>query len=212
MFWKKQLPLIIAFVMGFLLLIQYFIPGRVSQDFLRLFQDWGLVIGVFGAVMGYYSIIRVHIVKITKGVKGWYFSAVTLLCIATMVVGWLVQGVETGTIFDNLFNYALVPIESTVFSLLAFYIASAAYRAFRARSAQATALLIAAMILMLGRVPIGQYIRIGDTSLVDVANWILNYPNMAAKRGILLGVGLGQLLMSLKIILGIERAYLGGKD
>lgn len=212
MFLKKQLPLIIAFVLGVSFIVQYFIPGRVSQDYLRLYQDWGLVIGVFGALLGYYSILRVHIMKVAKRVKGWYFSVVTLVCIVIMLLAWWIQGVESGTLFDNMFNYALVPIEATVFSLLAFYIASAAYRAFRARSAQATALLIAAVILMLGRVPIGQYIQIGDISLVDVANWILNYPNMAAKRGIGLGIGLGSLLLSLKIILGIERGYLGGGD
>ncbi len=209
MFWKKRLPLLIALVIGILLFLQYFVPGRTSQDFLTLYQDWGLVIGVFGAVLGYYSILRVHIMRVAKRAKNWIFSVVTLGCIVTMVLAWWIQGVESGTVFDNMFNYALVPIEGTVFSLLAFYIASAAYRAFRARSAQATALLIAAIILMLGRVPIGQYIAIGDTSLVDVANWILNVPNMAAKRGILLGVGLGSLLLSLKLLLGIERSYLG---
>ncbi len=44
--------------------------------------------------------------------------------------------------------------------------------------------------------------------LEAVSDWIMNIPQMAAKRGILIGVWLGAIAMSLRIILGIERTYL----
>jgi hypothetical protein len=69
---------------------------------------------------------------------------------------------------------------------------------------------------MLGRVPIGAYlsgtvfgVRI---SLVDLSDWMLNVPNLAAKRGIMIGVGLGMTATAIKIILGIEKTYLGRTD
>jgi hypothetical protein len=130
--------------------------------------------------------------------------------------------IKDGGFFYWIFNNIFVPLDATMFSLLAFYIASAAFRAFRARSMEATALLIAGCLVMLGRVPLGEQIvfplsslhlgGLTNFNLSDVAGWILNNPNTAAQRGILLGVILSQVAISLRIIFGIERTYMGGGD
>ena len=101
-------------------------------------------------------------------------------------------------------------MDATMFSLLAFFIASAAYRAFRARTFEATLLLVTAVIVMLGNVPIGDIIWADTAS--DARQWILDNPNLSARRGIILGISLGAISQSIRIILGIERSYLGGGD
>jgi hypothetical protein len=114
-------------------------------------------------------------------------------------------GGQASYMFRSFFNYIMIPIQSTMFSLLAFFIASAAYRAFRARSILATVLLLAALVLMGRLVPMGPI----TTFLNDLSSWILLTPNLAAKRAILIGVGLGMVATALKVVLGIERNYLG---
>ena len=109
--------------------------------------------------------------------------------------------------FKWLFDNVMVPLDATMFSLLAFFMASAAYRTFRARTPEATVLLIVAVIVMLGRVPIGEMLY---KQMPQVSEWFMMVPTIAAKRGILFGVALGSIATSLRIILGIERSHLGG--
>ncbi len=114
-------------------------------------------------------------------------------------------GGQASYMFRSFFNYIMIPIQATMFSLLAFFIASAAYRAFRARSILATVLLLAALVLMGRLIPLGPV----TDFLNDLSSWILLTPNLAAKRAILIGVGLGMVATALKVVLGIERSYLG---
>jgi hypothetical protein len=94
-----------------------------------------------------------------------------------------------------------------MFALLAFYMASAAYRSFRARSSLAILLLGSAFIVMLGQVPIGEALH---SKLPVVSQWIMQVPNTASKRGIDLGITLGALATMLKILTGVERSWMGG--
>jgi hypothetical protein len=112
-------------------------------------------------------------------------------------------------------RYLFSPLQAAMFSLLAFYIASAAFRAFRIRNVEATLLLIAAFVVMLGRTPLGEYALAwlpgGKQWLPRVTDWIMAVPNTAAQRGVIIGAAMGAASLSLRVILGIERSYLGVK-
>jgi len=110
---------------------------------------------------------------------------------------------------QQLYEGILVPCGSTMFAMLAFYMCSAAYRAFRMRNLHAGVLLVSAFLVMLGQIPLATAFIPG---LHELRQWILDVPNLASKRGIMIGVGLGAAATSFKIILGIERAWLGGGE
>ena len=63
-----------------------------------------------------------------------------------------------GSLFNWMFYKIFTPLSASMFALLAFFIASASYRAFRIRNFEATLLLVSGIIIMLGRVPIGSKI------------------------------------------------------
>lgn len=210
-FWKRSLPLAITFVTGVLFAVQYYVPHPASEALLSEASVWSQIIAGFAILLGVGSLLHTHYLKIKRAESGWGYSAIMFLSMFVMLGAGIWSGGKTeGTSFGWLYNYVMVALQGTMFSLLAFFVASASYRAFRARTPEATVLLLAAILVMSGRVPLGEYLI---PWIGRVSDWIMNVPNTAAQRGILIGVSLGGIAMSIKIICGIERSYLGeGKD
>ncbi len=117
-----------------------------------------------------------------------------------------------------LFEGMLLPLTSTVFSLLAFFIVSAAYRAFRIRTVEAGLLMLAALIVMLANVPVGIWLTswlptegfLKWLRFENAALWLTVQINTPAMRGILFGVWVGALGAALRIWLSLERTFTVG--
>src|SRR5262245_30719492 len=96
-------------------------------------------------------------------------------------------------------------MQSTMFALLAFFISSAAFRAFRVRSVHAILLGVTALVVILGSVPVGEAMWGGFPRLVE---WVMNCLQTAGKRAILIGAALGAVATGMKMIVGAEKGSL----
>ncbi len=213
---KRELPRIITLVTGIFLALQYFVPHRASARVYETLMDWLIVVGLFAIILGIIGLAHMHIARLTRREANWPYSVALLGGLFGMIaLGF--GGSGQGTPFVRAYFAVLNPIQATMFAMLAFYIASAAYRAFRARTALATILLVSAVLVMLGRVPLGELIwphfrlgSLGVPSVTEISDWLLNVPNLAAKRAIYIGLGLGGAATALKVVLGIEAPHLRG--
>ncbi|MCK4305614.1 MAG: hypothetical protein KAY24_15360 [Candidatus Eisenbacteria sp.] len=232
MFWKLRLPLFLTFFVGLVPIVTFFLSERApfigpAIPFVRdKVEQYMVIIAGFALLLGVVNVIQGNVKKIERRKPGWPF-AVSLLA-GLLVMGtfgvlsaWRVgpfQGLLSAPdgsttpfywMTQSLFN----PLQAAMFSLLAFYIASAAFRAFRVRNIDATILIVAAFVVMLGRTPVGEFVFSwipgGKQWLPSVTEWIMAVPNTAAQRGIIIGAALGAAALSLRVILGIERSYLG---
>jgi len=188
----------IAVSVGLLVLLDSFLETG-SGFFLIL---WASVMVAFALLLGMVNLFRTHLDKIRAKQNGWRYSLVLLLSFGlTFIIGLNGPDSEGG---QAIFEYVLRPLESTFFALMAFFMASAAYRAFRIRDFESFLLVAFAIIVLLGQVPAGFYLW-PDFPLVK--EWVLRVPTMAGIRGILLGVALGTITTGLRVLMAVDRPY-----
>lgn len=235
-FFKVTLPLMLAFVMAVVAMASQFIPHYLSRTFINETTVWFRVIGAITMFIGAYSLLRVHFNKIKRQQKGWGYSVVLYVFFATVLtVGLLNIGpvrdekgnpvkdasgrevigaagpLQSQTKWEHdpgkwLYNSIQRPASSTQYSLLGFFICSAAFRTFRAKTPEAAVLLVASLVVMLGQVPLAALIW---DKIPVASQWLLDVPNMAVKRAIMFGICVGSVGTSLRVMFGIERSYMG---
>ena len=172
MIWKRQIPILIVTIIGTLTLFGWFIDEPRLQKFVNDdATQWFDVLASFAAILGALNLIKMQFQKVVRKQSGWQYSTVAIGGFAfAIIAGFFIKGVDDsiamwgshvsteGTLFKWMFDYIFTPMSATMFSLLAFFVASASYRAFRIRNFEATLLLVSGIIIMIGRVPIGSII------------------------------------------------------
>ncbi len=110
------------------------------------------------------------------------------------------------------------PLGSMMFGLLAAFLVSAAYRAFRIRSIEAAVLTAMAALVVLTQVPTGQFVGslisnevvlVGadvDAVAGQARTWALTVINDAVQRGVGFGAFVGAIAMSLRIWLSLDKS------
>jgi hypothetical protein len=224
---RREIPLIITTIAGLVFAISYFIPHMPFGSAETIFGDWVTIVQAFAIWLGVLNLLWVTGEKVHRRRPEWKYGVIVIITlVATIAVG-LYDGFaglnanpptsyrDAGTAFDWIFSYLYDPLSSTMFAMLAFYISSAAYRAFRARNLEATLLLIAAFFMMGGRVPLLDLLisPFTDTLVFSkLSSWIMNFPVAGGQRAIAIGIALGIMSSSLRVILGIERSHIGGGE
>jgi hypothetical protein len=123
----------------------------IDQPNIKSFVDddatqWYDILASFAIILGALNLIKLQLQKVAKKKPGWPYSLVAIGgFIFAITAGFIVKGVDDsvavwgahvtteGTVFKWMFDYMFTPLSATMFSLLAFFVASASYRAFRIR-------------------------------------------------------------------------------
>ena len=214
---RREVPILITGIVGVVFVVQYFIPHFPFNRMTDWFSDWFSIIGACAIWLGALNLFKLSIEKVLSRKGDWGYSVIIIATFLLISIIGFAGGRDfrdTGTGFSWLYDYVYSPLSSTMFAILAFFVASASYRAFRARNFEATLLLVASFLVMLGRVPVGDVLTgflPESHRMSDVATWIMNFPNVAGQRAVMIGIALGTVSTSLRIIVGIERSYLGGE-
>jgi hypothetical protein len=239
---KRTVPLFIAAITGFVVIIAYFIP--YTEKWGEYTMIWFDILAAIAFILGGGNLLKMNLQKVSSRRAGWGFALVTVIAfVATLIIcmgkigvmpsdnfpqyAWSGAHDQEGGWMSWIYEYMYRPLQSTMFSLLAFYVASAAFRAFRAKNVEAAVLLGTAFIVLLGRTYAGIFLTGWVDGLVDdetpsvistfvtnlrldrLTSMIMNVFNLAGLRAITIGIALGIVSTSLKVLLGVDRSYLG---
>ena len=215
---KRNIPLLVAMIAGFVMIAAYFSPYTVSWG--EKVVVWFDILAAIAFVLGGGNLLKVHLKKASDQVPGWGYSVVTIIAFVVMlVVGLGKIGVhpspnypefawsgifnQVGSPFWWFYEYVFKPLQATIFAMLAFYVASAAFRAFRAKNFEAILLLATAFIILLGRTAAGP----------ALTSWSASCSRRDATRGCVPAVGtdLTQDTFASTIACGMRSGVLAGR-
>lgn len=211
---RREIPIALTVIAGLIMLLSSFFTNEAIDGFSADLSQWIIIISALMLGIAAVNLIRIHGNNIARRRPGW-FNSIALLA-ALFIYGFI--GVMSRSYPDNatwndlytkIFNNLQSPLGAAMFAIIAFYVASASYRAFRARSLEATVLLIAAVLVMLGKAPIGELIW---AKFPTISAWLLKVPNTTGQRAIMIGAAIGAFVTSLRVMLGLERGHLGGVE
>lgn len=230
---SRSVAVLIASIAGITMVLSKFLVPLGDAEV--KVADWFNVLAAIAFVLGGANLLKMNLLAISARGPGWGYSAVTLAAfLATLGVGVLKVGVPPAAAFPNvpfsgekdvagsalwwLYEYAMSPITGTLFAMLAFYVASAAFRAFRAKNAAAIFLLVTAFVVLLGRTYAGVFLTswippdmpwVSWMRLENLSAVIMSVFTTAGTRAMIIGIAIGVAATGIKIMIGLDRSYLG---
>ncbi|MCL5951006.1 MAG: hypothetical protein M1132_04660 [Chloroflexi bacterium] len=180
----------VAVGVGLIVLLAFFLRHPLLNPLGTAFAEWTVILAAFALLLGLVNLLMVHLGRVVRrNEPGAGYSLIILVTSAAVIAVGLLYGLPGGPmlwIFDNVY----IPLQSSFLALLVFLLATAAFRAFRARSLETALMLLAALIVFLGQVP-----------------WFGALADAREGSGILLGVALGATATALRLIVGLDRPY-----
>lgn len=200
---KPEIPMFIIGFVGIVTLLDYYIKVPLLNDAAKSMQQWAVIVTSMALGLALININIIQGKKVVNKSPGWIWSTYLLGLMWVMIIAGLFgTGNPVYTwLFDNIYSV----VGATMWSLLAFFVVSAAFRAFRANSLESGLLLISAIFVSLERAPSSGAIL---EALPVIGSWILKVPNTAGMRAILMGTALGGISLAIRILTGREKSHL----
>jgi hypothetical protein len=196
---KRLIPLIVALLAGLITLSSYVQPNALSTALL----DIAALLTAAGLLLGVLNVLNLHRRRIMTRAADWPYSIVLVAALLTTFVLVVLPGVG-GPFARAIFRYVYQPLTGSILALLTFFALRAAWRALQLRPGEASIILGVAIVFLLASGPWAALVP-GLSAALD---WIEAYPALGVARGLLLGVGIGALVASARLLLGLDQPYL----
>ena len=211
---RVEIPIAITIIATLLQVTPYYIDYKPLDNLASQVSLWVILLVSWATFVGIISLAQVHGRAVQLRSKGWYFSILVLVSVVIMTIAGLPLGEfglgTTNAVYAFLYANGNIPLSGTMYAILAFFMTSGAYRAFRAKNFEAALVLFAGVVVICFNAPA---INASWTGFAMLRQWLFDIPNMATNRAVIIGAAIGAIALAIRTLLGIERGYLrGGSD
>lgn len=199
---RRLLPVLISGVIGTLILIGFYQPNIVSSGLLQVAQ----IVTAGGVLLGVGNLLAIHLKRIRKVPAGRFNSIILILGVVLAFSLQLVADLQGGSLLvlaSEVFLYVYQPLAGSILALLTFFALRAAWQAMQVRPADAVIIVLVGALFLLAGGPWAAAIP----GLQGALEWTRAYPILGIARGLLLGIGLGATIASVRVLLGFDEPY-----
>lgn len=198
--WSNRVGLLVALACALVVISARFELAVTPAALATTLYGWALLLGAFALLLGVLNALWYHLLRVQRGQKEWLLSLLLLVAFALVFGAGITspQG-SAAPVAEWVFDAILAPGQATLYALTGFFLLSAAFHYLRFTRPGGLWIIAGALLMLLVQTPASQ--QIVPEALLDLFDWLLNWPVMAAMRGVLLGGVLGLLLISIRLIM-----------
>jgi len=205
---RRTIPAVIVFVVGMVLLAEYFFTVPVLTSVASNLRTWAVIIFGMTVLFGVLSLLRWHVSRIRRGSPGgqaFYSAWAIVMFFIFMILGFILPPRLRNPNYVMMFNAIYLTATAALWSLHGFWATLAGYRGLRARNRYSYLMLLAAVLVILGVAPWGELIWPG---FVPINQWIQDTAFQPGMRVMLMTLGIGAIYFAIRTLLGYERGYM----
>jgi hypothetical protein len=203
---RKEFLLIILAIVSFFIYIPYFFTvPQIMTDIETILRNAATPVNAVGAAIGVYYMTRRTITKVSQRGKGWYYQLLMGASAWYMIIVGLVLG-RDNIAFVAPSEAFIIPGDATIYAIICFYLVSSSARAFKVKDVSSGLLMASAVLVMFRMSPIFQALFPGVSPIGD---WVYKNITMAASRVFSISVGLGGIVLAVRLLMGKENSMLG---
>jgi hypothetical protein len=196
---KHSLPLVLAYIFGLLAIVGLlFVPALA-----KTLTGWVGFLAAVALLIGILNLLSVHFRRLLQGNIYSIVLVISLLAIFGLGVTDYIE--VTDDAVSTAFRNVQAPLEAALASMLAFFLLFAGVRVLQRRRSWWGLLFIGSVIVfLLGRTPLPG--KIGEL-FIDFSDVLTDVFVTAGMRGILIGVAIGAIAVSVRVLMGIDKPY-----
>jgi hypothetical protein len=205
-FVRRQLPVAIFGLCSLFLIVTWFVDYKPLVDFGNRIMQVGTIASAFALTLGAINLIRHHSKHIARKTEGqWIWSAYLLAVFIPLTLWGILYGSQD-YIVNWVYQNVNTPLESAMWGILAPYIVSASFRAFKLKNRESLVVTLSCVFVLLMNAPIGEAIWPGFPA---IGRWITDNMQTTGVRVFTIGVAIGTLALYIRTLFGRETASLG---